>query len=81
MKRNKPKPLIFAALLAAACLLNALPAFAAEYEGPDYIVKYKESTAYLSEDVGVPFEVVSRSEALRLDREGLLEWYEPDGEG
>ena len=81
MKRNKPKPLIFAALLAAACLLNALPAFAAEYEGPDYIVKYKESAAYLSEDVGVPFEVVSRSEALRLDREGLLEWYEPDGEG
>ncbi len=79
MKRNKPKPLIFAALLAAACLLNAFPAFALEDAGTDYIIKYKESAGCESED-GLPFAVAPRAEALRLDRAGLLEWYEPDGE-
>ena len=48
--------------------------------GTDYIVKYKECAAWLQEDTGVPFDVVSQEEMQRLDREGLLEWYEPDGE-
>lgn len=53
-------------LLAA---LLALPVYGAE---TDYIVKYK--------DGGVPFDVVSAEEMLRLRDAGLLAWYEPDME-
>ncbi|MBR4657542.1 MAG: S8 family serine peptidase [Oscillospiraceae bacterium] len=67
-------------LLAAACLLSAVPALASDGVGTDCIVKYKESAAWLAEDDSVPFDVVSKAEALYLDRAGLLEWYEPDGE-
>lgn len=84
LRRKTTKPrlsrVLQAALLIAACLSNAVPAFAAENGGPDYIVKYKESAAWRMEDDGVPFDVVKEAEALRLDRAGLLEWYEPDGE-
>ena len=59
---------LLSALLIAACLVFAVPAFAAGTT--EYIIKYK--------DGGAPFEVVSEAEALRLDRAGLLEWYEPD---
>ena len=79
-KKTKRRTLL-AALLAAACLLSAVPAFAADGGGGDYIVKYKQSAMGLMEDDGVPFDVVSEGEALRLAKAGLLEWYEPDGEG
>ena len=70
-----------AALLAAGVLFASVPAIAADGGGGDYIVKYKADAAYLMADGSAPFDVVSRSEALRLDRAGLLEWYEPDGVG
>ena len=70
-----------AALVAAGVLFASVPAIAADGGGGDYIVKYKADAAQLLADSSVPFDVVSRSEALRLDRAGLLEWYEPDGVG
>ena len=70
-------------LLAAAALMAVLltlsPDGAAGAAGPDYIVKYKASCAWLMED-GAPFEVVSETEMKRLRALGVLEWYEPDGE-
>ena len=57
-----------------------IPVCAANKIGTDYIVKYKESAAWLSEDSSVPFDVVSEEEMRRLDSAGLLEWYEQDGE-
>lgn len=78
---KRQRRVLLAVLLAAVCLLNAVPAAAADGGGGDYIVKYKESAARLQEDDGLPFDVVSKGEALRLARAGLLEWYEPDGEG
>jgi subtilisin family serine protease len=72
---------LLAALLAAACLISALPVLAADDTEGDYIVKYKKGVLRLMEDDGVPFDVVSKEEALRLAEAGLLEWYEPDGEG
>ncbi len=78
--RHNKIHILLAALLTAACLLTSVPAFAAESVGTDYIVKYKESAAWLMEDDSVPFDVVSEAEALRLAEAGLLEWYEPDGE-
>lgn len=68
-----------AALLSAALLLSSLSALALDGAGGDCIVKYKAEAAYLLEDARVPFDVVSAAEALRLDRAGLLEYYEPDG--
>ena len=63
-------------LLAAVLILSALSASVsapAEAEGEtDYLVKLKTSDA--------PFAVVGEGEMRRLDRAGLLEWYEPDGE-
>ncbi|MBR4656233.1 MAG: S8 family serine peptidase [Oscillospiraceae bacterium] len=82
--KKTEKPLgftLFIAMLAAILLISTVPAAAYDGEGPDYIVKYKESEAYLMEDESVPFDVVSRAEALRLYNAGLLEWYEPDGVG
>ena len=77
---KKLRRALLAVLLTAACLMSAVPAFAAEDVGTEYIVKYKESAAWLMRDDGLPFDVVSKAEALRLNRAGLLEWYEPDGE-
>ena len=85
MERRKtremlPRRALLSALLAAACLISAVPVLASDGVGTDYIVKYKACAAWLAEENGVPFRVVSKKEALRLDRAGLLEWYEPDGE-
>ena len=74
-KLNRPRRFLhtlLAALLSAACLASAVPAFALDDGETDYIIKYKASAAHLMEDDGLPFEVVSRSEALRLEREGVL---------
>ncbi|MBR3640912.1 MAG: S8 family serine peptidase [Oscillibacter sp.] len=83
MRRKKPnktlRRALLAALLCAACLINAAPAFAACGAETSCIVRYKDGAAR-EEDDGLPFDVVSEAEALRLDRAGLLEWYEPDGE-
>ena len=80
IRRRKTAVLTYftAALLAAAAGL--ITARAADDGASGYIVKYKEGAARLSEDSGVPFDVVSEEEMQRLDSEGLLEWYEPDGE-
>ena len=45
-----------------------------------YIVKYKDSAAWLMEDSSAPFELADRAEMERLRDAGLLAWYEPDGE-
>ncbi len=63
-----------------AAMTAHIPVCAADSAGTDYIVKYKEGAVWMQEDSGVPFDVVSGEEMQRLDREGLLEWYEPDGE-
>ena len=59
---------ILAAAIVLALLLALLPAGAAHAAQTQYIVKLKTSDA--------PFEVVSEAEMERLDRLGLLEWYE-----
>ena len=79
MRRNAAA--VIAAVFLLSCLINSAHAYAAEEIGADYIIKYKESAAGLAEDDGIPFDVVSEEEALRLERAGLLEWCEPDGEG
>ncbi len=79
MPLRQKTTILFTALLTVSLLANAVPAFALEGAETDYIIKYKESAAHLTEDDGVPFDVVSKAEALRLDRAGALEWYEPDG--
>ena len=68
------------AVLMFAGLIHPIPASAAGGIGTDYIVKYKESAAWLMEDDSVPFDVVSEAERRRLRDAGLLEWYEPNGE-
>ena len=68
LNRHLRRSLLSALLI--AFLVSTVPAFAAGTT--DYIIKYK--------DGGTPFEVVSEAEAFRLDRAGLLEWYEPDRE-
>ena len=70
------------AALALTVLFAAAPARAAGDAdgGTDYIVKYKSAAARLMDGGGgAPFDVVSKAEMERLDRAGLLEWYEPDG--
>ncbi len=74
------RPVLLALLTAACVMSHAVPAYAAGEVGTDYIVKYKESAAWSAED-GAPFDVVSGAEMKRLRAAGLLEWYEPDGEG
>ena len=56
------------------------PAHAAGEAGTNYIVKYRDGAAWRMEDSSVPFEVVSEAEMNRLRTDGVLEWYEPDGE-
>ena len=75
--RRRLPPLLLAALLLAS-LLPIPPPYAAGAVGTDYIVKYKESAAWLSR--GQPFDVVDGAEMNRLRDAGGLEWYEPDGE-
>lgn len=70
---------ILAAAALLAVLLTLSPKGAAGAAGPDYIIKYKDSCAWLME-AGAPFEVVSEAEMKRLRTLGMLEWYEPDGE-
>ena len=53
---------------------------AAEAADTAYIIKYKESAAWLMEDSDAHFELADRAEMERLRDAGLLEWYEPDGE-
>ena len=72
---------VFRAVLAAAlalALLSGTLSVPAEGSEKTYIVKYKSSACPEAGDA--PFAVVSRREMLRLDRAGLLAWYEPDGE-
>ncbi|MCR4805004.1 MAG: S8 family serine peptidase [Clostridia bacterium] len=75
--------LLFALLAAAALAVFAesAPAFAVGNGETSYIVKYREDAVRLLEDSGVPFDVVPASDLRRLARSGVLEWYEPDGEG
>ena len=84
MRKRKTRPrrrgLLLLAVLVLSGLLLGVPAAAAGKTGTDYIIKYKESAAWLMEDRSVPFEVVPEAEMRRLREEGLLEWYEPDGE-
>ena len=68
--------ILLAALLAAATLVSAVPAFAMEDAEADYIVKYRDS----EDHGGHVIDVLPKAEALRLSDAGLLEWYEPDGE-
>lgn len=69
------------AVLTVAAMIDDYPTVcAANRMGTDYIVKYKECAVWMLEDSNVPFDVVSEEEMQRLDRAGLLEWYEPDGE-
>ena len=72
---------MLAAALALTILSGLIPVRAVSDKENEFIVKYKESAAWLMEDDSVAFEVVSEQEMKRLDRLGLLEWYEPDGEG
>lgn len=79
-KRKKTAVLaIFAGTLMVAAMTGHITVCAANI-GTDYIVKYKECALWMQEDSSVPFDVVSEEEMQRLDRAGLLEWYEPDGE-
>lgn len=74
------RPILLAALVLLV-LSFLLPARAAGTAGKDYIVKYKDSAAALmGDDSPAPFDVVSEAEMRRLDRAGLLAWYEEDGE-
>ncbi|MBR4132470.1 MAG: S8 family serine peptidase, partial [Oscillospiraceae bacterium] len=76
MKRNKTAMVLLCTLAVEVLLLTGLrpsaSAFAAAGGGTQYIVKYKDDAA--------PFHVVSGSDMERLRAQGLLEWYEPDGE-
>ena len=78
MGRKRGKNAWIAAVLIVVSLVNGVPASAASETETEYIVKYKESAAWLMEDDSVPFEVVSEEEMEHLKRSDLLEWYEPD---
>ncbi len=69
------------AVLLIAVGVNAVPVWAAGETGTEYIVKYKQSAAWLMGDDRVPFDVVSEGTMNQLRFFGLLEWYEPDGVG
>lgn len=69
------------AVLLIAVSVNAVPVWAAGETGTEYIVKYKESAAWLMGDDSVPFDVVSEGTMNQMRFFGLLEWYEPDGVG
>ena len=69
------------AVLLIAVSVNAVPVCAAGETGTEYIVKYKQSAAWLMGDDGVPFDVVSEGTMNQMRFFGLLEWYEPDGVG
>ena len=75
--RRRLPPLLLALLIVAG-LIHTVPAHAAGGVGTNYIVKYKESAAWLAR--GAPFDVVSEEEMIRLRDAGLLQRYEPDGE-
>ena len=69
------------AVLLIAVSVNAVPVWAAGETGTEYIVKYKQSAAWLMGDDSVPFDVVSEGTMNQMRFFGLLEWYEPDGVG
>lgn len=69
------------AVLLIAVSVSAVPVWAAGETGTEYIVKYKESAAWLMGDDSVPFDVVSEGTMNQMRFFGLLEWYEPDGVG
>lgn len=69
------------AVLLIAVGVNAVPVWAAGETGTEYIVKYKQSAAWLMGDDRVPFDVVSEGTMNQMRFFGLLEWYEPDGVG
>ncbi len=69
------------AVLLIAVIVNAVPVWAAGETGTEYIVKYKQSAAWLMGDDSVPFDVVSEGTMNQMRFFGLLEWYEPDGVG
>ena len=65
---------ITAALLIVGSV-NLIPVRAVGETGNEYIIKYKESAAWLMADDSVPFEVVGEGTMKRLRFLGLLEWY------
>ena len=71
--------IIIASIVVSALLAGLTSGFASAATETDYIVKYTTFYACLTEN-GAPFDVVSREEAERLYKAGLLEWYEPDGD-
>ena len=72
---------VLAAALTLLMLSSLFPAQAADTDGQEYIVKYRDSAVRLmGEDSPAPIDVVSEEEMKRLDRAGLLAWYEEDGE-
>ena len=75
-RRALRRSLVFPVLL--AFLLALAPNGLAGAGGTEYIVKYRDSAARLTD--GSPFDVVSEAELNRLRRMDVLEWYEPDGE-
>lgn len=79
MKRSCGLRLLAAAAVLPALLLALIPGGAAAAPETEYIVKYNSAAAGLMGD-GAPFDVVSEAEMRRLRGQGLLEWYEPDGE-
>ncbi len=82
MMRNKRVPKRVLTLLFFALLFTGLCRYS--FPGPtergerEYIVKYRESVAGLSQ--AAPFDVVSEGELKSLLDADLLEWYEEDGE-
>ena len=54
------------AVFITVSLVNGVPASAASETETEYIVKYKESAAWLMEDDSVPFDVVTEAEMKPL---------------
>lgn len=80
MQKRRNFRMYLAAVLGAtltACCINMQTALADDRE---YIVKYKNSMPKLmSENDGMPFDVISCSELQSLIRTDALDWYEEDG--
>ena len=80
-KKKKNGSSLFAVLIALMLLPVPFPVYADQTETTvDYIVRYKDSQAIMMEDSDVPFDVVNGRELKKLIHEGVLEWYEEDGD-
>ena len=68
---------VFALLLLLGLLFSPLRVCG---EGPEYIVKYKADALEAGDPrAALPFDLVDEAELRRLERAGLLDWWEPDG--